>query len=104
MTDRKLETPADVFAAAGDVYYNDDLEADDVDEELDTLVAVARTSSMGVTKADVLDCIEEREDADKDAVSYSWVHLSVFGLFELHGQCLPWATTDELRSVVDEIP
>lgn len=93
-----------MFAAALHIYFNDDLEADEIDDELDTLVDAARRNGIDVTREDILDRVEEQDDAERDVVSYSWVHLNEFRLFELHGQCLPWTTPEELRSVVGELP
>lgn len=104
MTNRKLATPEDVFAAAVNIYFNEDLEPDEVDEELEALLIAARKNDVDVSRDDLIDRIEEREDAEEEAVSYSWVHLNEFRLFELHGQCFPWSTPEELRTVVKEIP
>lgn len=104
MTDRKLETPEDVFAAAVTIYFNEDLEQSEVEEELEALVAEARKNAVDVTRDGIIDHIEEREGAEEDAVSYSWVHLNEFRLFELHEQCFPWSTQEELRTVVAETP
>lgn len=104
MTDRKLETTEDVFAASVNIYFNDNLEPDEVEEELESLIKAARKSGMDITHDDIIDHVEEREDAEEDAISYSWVHLNEFRLFELHGQCFPWSTPEELRTVVKEIP
>lgn len=104
MTDRKLETTEDVFAASVNIYFNADLEPNEVEEELESLVKAARENGMDITQDDIIDHVEEREDAEEDAISYSWVHLNEFRLFELHGQCFPWSTPEELRTVVKEIP
>lgn len=104
MTDRELETPADVFAAAVNIYFNENLTSAEIDEELSGLIAGARRNDVDVTREAVVDRIEERDDAGWDAVSYSWVHLNEFRLFELHGRCHPWTTNEELRTAVDEVP
>lgn len=104
MTDRKLESPADVFAAAVSVYFNGDLDPDEVEAELESLAAAARQNGVEVSTDALRERIEEREDAEREAVSYSWVHLNEFRLFELHDRCLPWSTPEELRDVVGEIP
>lgn len=104
MTDGELETMGGLLAAAANVYFNDDLSDDEVEAEVDALVANARDNGVELSTEDVLGRIEGREDARDDAVSYSWVHLNEFRLFELHGRCLPWSTTEDLREVVDELP
>lgn len=104
MTDRKIDTREDIFAAAVNIYFNDDIGSNAVEEEIESLVAAACRNGVDVTEEDVLDRIEEREDADLDVVSYSWVHLNEFRLFELHGRCFPWTTPADLREAVTEIP
>lgn len=104
MTDRKLGTREDVFAAAVNIYFNDDLNSKAADEELNALVTAAYQSGIDVTKETILDRIENRKDAAEEAVSYSWVHLNEFRLFELHDQCFPWATPEDLREIVTELP
>lgn len=104
MTDRKLETHADVFSAAINIYFNDSLDPETTETELDALVKRARRNGIEISVDDLTDRITEREDADRDAVSYSWVHLNEFRLFELHGRCFPWSEPDELRDVADELP
>lgn len=104
MTDRKLETTGDVLAAAVTVYFNDDLTSDEVEDEIDALVAEARRNGVEVSTEELLDRVEEREDAEADAVSYSWVHLNEFRLFELHGRCFPWSEPEDLRDAVTEVP
>lgn len=104
MTDRNIETVADLLAAAVNVYFNDDLDEGETRAELDSLVTRAQRNGVEVSREEVVDRIEEREDADEEAVSYSWVHLNEFRLFELHGRCLPWTDPEELRDVTDRIP
>jgi hypothetical protein len=104
MTERRIDAPEDVFAAAAAIYFNEDVDSDAVDEELGTLVTSAQKAGVGVTREDIDVHLDERNGADGDSVSYSWVHLNEFRLFELHGRCLPWSTPEDLRSVPDELP
>jgi hypothetical protein len=104
MTDRNIETVADLLAAAVNVYFNDDLDEEETEAELDSLVTQAQRNDIEVSREEVVDRIEERTDADGEAVSYSWVHLNEFRLFELHGRCLPWTDPEELRDVTDRVP
>ncbi|WP_436907604.1 hypothetical protein [Halosimplex marinum] len=104
MTDRNIETVADLLAAAVNVYFNDDLDEEETEAELDSLVTQAQRNDIEVSREEVVDRIEGRTDADGEAVSYSWVHLNEFRLFELHGRCLPWTDPEELRDVTDRIP
>ncbi|TKX59760.1 hypothetical protein EXE45_17490, partial [Halorubrum sp. SP9] len=55
-------------------------------------------------KSDVIDRLEEREDDEQAPVSYSWVHLNEFRLFELHNRCFAWSSQDDLRNIVDKVP
>lgn len=104
MTDRQIETPEDVTAAATSIYYNDDLDEEQVESELESLVAAARGKSIEVTYEDVLERIEDRDSDGATEVSYSWVHVNEFRLFELHGRCFRWTTEEELRTVANRLP
>lgn len=104
MTDRNLETRADVFAAAVNIYFNDDLDPEAVENELDALVTRASGNGVDISVDELAERITEREQAEREAVSYSWVHLNEFRLFELHDRCFPWSEPDELRNVVDDVP
>jgi hypothetical protein len=104
MTERRIDALEDVFAAAAAIYRHEDLDPDAVDEELDSLVTSAQKAGVDVTRDTVDVRIDERDRADGEDVSYSWVHLNEFRLFELHDRCFPWSTPDDLRSVVEELP
>lgn len=102
MTDQRLETIEDVVAAATNVYYSDDVDPEQVDGELESLVGTARQKGVDVTVDDVRDRIQDRES--ETIVSYSWVHVNEFRLFELHDRCFPWTTEEELRDAADRLP
>lgn len=104
MTDRKLETQTDVLAAAINVYFNEDLNPERAEDELEAIVAEARRNGLDIDPSDLTARIEDRENTEGEAVTYSWVHLNEFRLFELHDQCLPWTEPGELREVTDYIP
>lgn len=104
MTDRRLETTEDVVAAATSVYFNDELDSEQIEDELESIVTDARDNGIDVTYEEVRTRIEEREAADDEIVSYSWVHLNEFRLFELHGRCHPWTNAAELREATNELP
>ncbi|WEL18407.1 Uncharacterized protein SVXHr_2253 [Halorhabdus sp. SVX81] len=101
MTDRRLETKTDAFAAANRIAGNADLDDDGVQAELETVVENARSNGIAISLDEINDSIEQR---DSDVASYSWVHLNEFRLFELHGRCFPWSEPADLRSAVDRIP
>lgn len=104
MTDCQLETVGDVMAAASTINCNDELDSDQTEAELESLVATARGNGVGVTYEEVLDRIQDC-DTDRDiGVSYSWVHVNEFRLFELHGRCYPWTIEEELRSAANRLP
>lgn len=104
MTERRLGTREDVLAAAVNVYFNQELDDDEVDDQIESLVEQAQQNGVEIKHDDVVGRIEDREDAQREAVSYSWVHLNEFRLFELHDQCYPWSEPEELRDVVPELP
>lgn len=104
MTDRELDDRESVLAAAVNVYFNDDLDSETVDEELESIAEAAQKNGLDVTKETILERIEEREDVKEEAVTYSWVHLNEFRVFELHDQCFPWTTPSDLRNVVTRLP
>jgi len=104
MTERNINTEADVVAAAATVYFNDDVDDEATTEELDRLVTTASKKGIDLTKSELTDRLDEREETDDAPISYSWVQYNEFRLFELHGRCLAWSTPDDLRDVVEEIP
>lgn len=104
MTDQNLDTETDVIAAAATIYFNEDLDDAITEEELDSLIAAANKNDIDFTTAEIIGRLEDREDSEHAPVSYSWVHLNEFRLFELHDRCFAWSSTDGLRHVVDEVP
>ncbi|MFC5973973.1 hypothetical protein ACFPYI_21850 [Halomarina salina] len=104
MTERNLDTEADVLAAAATIYFNDDLDDATIEEEIDSLLTVANKNGISLTATDVIDRLKGREDSEQAPVSYSWVHLNEFRLFELHRRCFAWSNPDDLRDAVDEVP
>jgi hypothetical protein len=104
MTERRLDSLEDVFAAAAAIHFNEELDSDAVDDELGALVASAQKAGVDVTRDKVDAHLDKWAGDDGESVSYSWVHLNEFRLFELHDRCFPWSTADDLRSVVDELP
>jgi len=104
MTEQNLDTEADVMAAAATIYFNDDLDDGTTEEELDSLITAATKNDINLTTPDVIDRLADREDSERAPVSYSWVHLNEFRVFELHDRCFAWSNQDDLRDVVDEVP
>ncbi|WP_257298039.1 hypothetical protein [Haloarchaeobius sp. FL176] len=104
MTEQNLNTEADVIAAAATIHFNDDLDEATTEEELDSLIAAANKNNISLTTSDVTDRLADREDSEHAPVSYSWVHLNEFRLFELHDRCFAWSRPEDLRDIVDEIP
>lgn len=102
MTGENFDGKADVVAAAMAIYYNDDLTDDEKETKLESLAAEAQENGIDAAKEELTDAVEERED--DDVVSYSWVHLNEFRLFELHGRCQPWVEESALRNSVDIVP
>lgn len=104
MTAQNLDTEADVIAAAATIYFNDDLDEATTEEELDSLITAANKNDIDLAKSDIRERLENRNDVEDAPVSYSWVHLNEFRLFELHNRCFAWSNPDGLRDVVDEVP
>lgn len=104
MTEQHLDTEADVIAAAATIYFNDDLDDAAIEDEIDSLTTAATKNNIDLTAAAVIDRLADREDSEHAPVSYSWVHLNEFRLFELHDRCFAWSTPDGLRDSVDEVP
>ncbi|PSP55273.1 hypothetical protein BRC82_06305 [Halobacteriales archaeon QS_1_67_19] len=102
MTGKNFDGKPDVVAAGMDIYYNGDLSEEEKEDRLESLVADARESGIEISTEELTDATEERED--EDTVSYSWVHLNEFRLFELHDRCQPWVEESELRDSVDIVP
>lgn len=102
MTAKNFEGKADVVAAAVTIYYNDELSDDEKESKLDSLAAEARESGIDVTKQEIIDGAQEREG--DSVVSYSWVHLNEFRLFELHDRCRSWVEESELRDATEIVP
>jgi hypothetical protein len=104
MTRRRLESREQVFAAAAAIHFTEDMDPETVDHALGTLVASAQKAGVDVTRDDVDAHLAERAGDEETGVSYSWVHLNEFRLFELHDRCFPWSMPEDLRSVVGELP
>lgn len=102
MTGENFTGKPDVVAAAMTICHNDDLSDDEKETKLDLLTEEATENGIDVTKEEIMDAVRERED--DNGVSYSWVHLNEFRLFELHDRCQPWVTETELRDSVNIVP
>lgn len=102
MTGNNFDGKADVVAAAMEIYHNDDPADDEKDDELESLAAEAQENEIDISKEELIEAVREREDTD--VVSYSWVHLNEFRLFELHDRCQPWVGESELRDSVAIVP
>ena len=102
MTGENFDGKADVVAAAMAVYYNDDLSDEEKEDELESLTVEARESGVEVSKEELTDAVDERED--EKTTSSSWVHVNEFRFFELHDRCQPWVEESELRDSVDIVP
>ena len=104
MTEQNLNTEADVIAAAATIYFNDDLDEATTEEELDSLITAANKNDIDLSTSDIIERLEDRDDSEDAPVSYSWVHLNEFRLFELHNRCFAWSNPDGLRDVLNEVP
>lgn len=102
MTGKNFDGKTDAVVAAMTIYENDDLTDEEKGEKLESLAAEARENGISVSEEELMDAVEERED--DEIVSYSWVHLNEFRLFELHNRCQPWIEESKLRDAVDIVP
>lgn len=102
MTGENFNVKADVVAAAMAVSCNDDLTDGEKESELESLAGEARENGIDVSRDELTDAVEAREN--EVTVSYSWVHLNEFRLFELHDRCHPWVEASELRDSVGIVP
>ena len=104
VTDSNLESKGHIIQAALEIAFADDLSADDVQANVESLVDRAQESGLDSDDQEVWDVIDDRTNEGEEPATYSWVHLNKFRKFELHERCFPWTTEDELRTVVDELP
>jgi len=104
VTDSNLESKGHIIQAALEIVFADDLSADEVQANVESLVDRAQESGLDIDEQGVWDVIDDRADEDEELATYSWVHLNKFRKFELHDRCFPWTTEDELRTVVGELP
>ena len=104
MTGQNVNTKTDVVAAAATIYFNDDLDEDTIEQELESLITAANKNDIDLTASDVIGRLEDRVNGEHAPVSYSWVHLNEFRLFELHNRCFAWSSSDDLRDIVGEVP
>jgi hypothetical protein len=102
MTGMNFDGKPDVVDAAMAIYDDEDRTKDEKDDELESLAAEAQEGGIDVSKEELTDAVQERED--NSTASYSWVHVNEFRLFELHDRCQPWVTASELRDSVDIVP
>lgn len=102
MTGENFDGKADVAAAGMSIYYNTDLPDDERQDKLESLAVEARENGIDISEEELTDAVETREG--EETVSYSWVHLNEFRLFELHDRCQPWVEEPELRNSVDIVP
>lgn len=102
MTGENFDGKADVVAAAMEIARNGDLTESQTEEELESLAVEAGENGIDVSKEELADAVDGREE--DDIVSYSWVHLNEFRLFELHDRCQPWVEEYDLRDSVDIVP
>jgi hypothetical protein len=102
MTGENFDGKADAIGAAMEIVRNEDLTESQTEEELESVIAEANENGINVSREELADAVDERQE--DNTVSYSWVHLNEFRLFELHSRCRPWVEESELRESVDIVP
>lgn len=71
--------------------------------ELRGLLSAAEADGVEVSESELVEVLRPELDANGgESPSYSWVHLSLFRLCEIHDRCLPWHTESELRKHIKE--
>lgn len=104
VTNANLESNYQVIQAALEIAFTEELTEDETHSKIDSLVDRAQESGIDIGEQAVWDVIGDRADEGGEPATYSWVHLNKFRKFELHDQCFPWTTEEELRAAVDELP
>ncbi|WP_218011960.1 hypothetical protein [Natrinema sp. CBA1119] len=104
VTDTNLESKQHVIQAALEMAFTDGLTETETHSKIESLIDSAQATGIDVTEDEVWDVVDERAEEGEEPATYSWVHLNKFRKFELHGRCFPWATEEELRTTVTELP
>jgi hypothetical protein len=104
VTDENLDSKRHVIQAALESAFADDLSEDEIQSKVGSLVDRAQDSGLDIDEQEVWGVIDDRAGEDEKPETYNWVHLNKYCKFELHDRCFPWATEDELRALVDELP
>lgn len=104
MTDRQIDSRGDATAAAVSIYFNEELSSEEIATKFESIANAAQRNGIEIDSNDLQEHVDERERSSDTAVSYSWVHLNEFRIFELHDRCFPWSSHTELREAVNEIP
>lgn len=108
-----LTTRGEVISAAIQLWFADDGGRSEGDGdrkereigEIRSLLDEAEGNGVSVSEAEVVNALEEREeDGVGEEAQYSWVHLSLFQLYEQHGRCHSWRTETELREKSTHVP
>lgn len=100
-----LGTEADVITAAVQIRFADGIDENTKLEELRALLSETRANEIDITESEVVEAVEERErDELTEPAQYSWVHMSLFRLYELHDRCFSWQTESELREQTTNVP
>jgi hypothetical protein len=100
-----LETPSDVITTATQIRFANDIDNDTKLQKLRALLSEAGTNGIEISETELVEAMEERErDGMEDTAQYSWVHLSLFRLYELHSRCFSWHTESELRERARVVP
>ncbi len=104
VTDTNLESKRHIVQAALEMVFTDGLTEDEARSEIESLVASAQAAGVTIGEHEIWNVIDERTGHGEEPATYSWVHRNKFRKFELHDRCFPWATEEELRAAVAELP
>lgn len=105
LTRDALKVKDDVIAAAIHIYFAPEESNEKKKRELEALLSEAQNADIDIVEEELVEILRmrKRDGLDK-AAQYSWVHLNIFRLYELHERCFPWFSEAELRSRSTEVP
>lgn len=103
-TSDNIDSPDAARRTALEIYFNEDLDDEEKEAELEGLYRIIKENSVDVTAEEVKELLQAREGPGDEPATYSWVHASFFRDFERAGQCHPWYTQGDLRTQARAVP
>lgn len=103
LTEDDIESKPDLHAATAAVLDNSNLSKKEKEVKINELIDSARKNGISTSKTEVIDTVRARLKSSP-AVDWSWPNCTDFALYRKANRCYPWATEDDLRTAVLEIP